>query len=166
MKTKLEQIDLLRKRANVSYKEAKEALEKNNDDIVEALVYLEEGKKMKEESSESRKSKEGDSLGKKINKFVKKCNKTKIIVSKGENTVLNVSSTVVIIAGVFTLPVSLAVAALPFLTGHKITIKKPSGDEANINRVLGKATSAFNKAKEELFDNNEEQGKNETEEKK
>lgn len=162
MKTKLEQIDLLRKRANVSYKEAKEALEENNDDIVEALVYLEEGKKMNEESSKKIKSSNGDSLGKKINSFVKKCNKTKVIVSKGENTVLNISSTVVIIAGVFTLPVSLAVAALPFFTGHKITIKKPSGDEANINRVLGKATSAFNKAKEELFDNSEAKEKTET----
>ncbi|MGV8145646.1 MAG: DUF4342 domain-containing protein [Alkaliphilus sp.] len=159
MKTELEQIDLLRKRANVTYKEAKEALELNNEDIVEALVYLEEGKKMKDESSENSKNKEGESLGKKINSFVKKCNKTKIVVSKGENTVLNVNSTVVIIVGVCTLPVSLAVAALPFLTGHKITIKKPSGDEASINKVFDKATSAFNKAKEELFDNSEEQEK-------
>lgn len=45
MSISIEQIDLLRKRANVGYKEAKEALEKCNGDIVEALSYLEEQNK-------------------------------------------------------------------------------------------------------------------------
>lgn len=165
MKTKLEQIDLLRKRANVSYKEAKEALEKNNEDIVEALVYLEEEKKINEEPSKNKKTSGDDSLGKKINEFVKKCNKTKVVISKGGNTVLNVSSTVVIVAGICAFPVFIAVAALTILTGHKVAIKKPSGEDANINKVFDKATSAFSKAKEELFDNSEEQEKNVAEDK-
>ncbi len=38
MNVSLEQIDLLRKRANVSYEEAKEVLEKFDGDIIEALV--------------------------------------------------------------------------------------------------------------------------------
>ena len=37
----LEQIDLIMKRANVTYTEAKEALEKCGGDTVEALIYLE-----------------------------------------------------------------------------------------------------------------------------
>ena len=49
MNVSLEQIDLLRKRANVSYEEAKEVLEKFDGDIIEALVYLEKNKKVNED---------------------------------------------------------------------------------------------------------------------
>ncbi|MEM1485769.1 ubiquitin [Oscillospiraceae bacterium PP1C4] len=37
----LEQVEKLRDRANVSYDEAKEALKASNDDLLEALIYLE-----------------------------------------------------------------------------------------------------------------------------
>ena len=40
----LEQIDLLRERTGVSYREAKEALEHCGDDVVDAIIYLEEQK--------------------------------------------------------------------------------------------------------------------------
>ena len=46
MEITLEKIDLLRKRANVSYKEAKHALEENEGNVVEALAYLEEIEKI------------------------------------------------------------------------------------------------------------------------
>ena len=45
MKITLEQIDLVRKRTNASYKEAKEALERFDGDVVEALAYLDESGK-------------------------------------------------------------------------------------------------------------------------
>ncbi len=38
----LENIDIVRERAGVSYKEAKEALEATNNDVVEAIVLLEQ----------------------------------------------------------------------------------------------------------------------------
>lgn len=38
----LEKIDLLRERAGVSYREAKEALEKSNGNVVEALIELDD----------------------------------------------------------------------------------------------------------------------------
>lgn len=37
----IEQIDELRKRLDVSYEEAKEALEACNGDMLEAIIYLE-----------------------------------------------------------------------------------------------------------------------------
>ncbi len=39
--TKLEQIEKLREKAAVSYDEAKTALELNNDDLLDAIIYLE-----------------------------------------------------------------------------------------------------------------------------
>ena len=47
MSINLEQIDELRKRANVSYEDAKNALEQNAGNLIEALVYLEKQNKIK-----------------------------------------------------------------------------------------------------------------------
>jgi NACalpha-BTF3-like transcription factor len=46
MAVSLELIEILRERANISYEEAKEALEKCNNDVVEALIYLEKQDKI------------------------------------------------------------------------------------------------------------------------
>ena len=44
---KLEQVEELRKRANISYEEAKKALEEANGDILEAIINLEKQNKIK-----------------------------------------------------------------------------------------------------------------------
>jgi len=44
----IEQIDELRKRLDVTYEEAKEALEACNGDMLEAIIYLEKTTKKKE----------------------------------------------------------------------------------------------------------------------
>ena len=46
-KITMEQIDIVKTRANVGYKEAKEILEKFDGDVVEAILYLEEQSKIK-----------------------------------------------------------------------------------------------------------------------
>ena len=43
----LEKVEKLRERANVSYEEAKEALDKSNGDLLDAMVYLEKQGKVK-----------------------------------------------------------------------------------------------------------------------
>ena len=53
MNINLEQIDELRKRTNVSYQDAKKALEECNGDILEALIYLEKAKKVKPEEKDA-----------------------------------------------------------------------------------------------------------------
>lgn len=45
MDDELEKIDILRKRFNVGYREAREALQQAGGDVVEALLYLEEKSK-------------------------------------------------------------------------------------------------------------------------
>lgn len=68
----IEQVEKLREKANVSYTEAKEALEKCNDDILDAILYLEEMGKVKTpesggqySSQEPSKAKDGKQTGKK-----------------------------------------------------------------------------------------------------
>ncbi|MDF2595632.1 MAG: hypothetical protein K0R69_1973, partial [Clostridia bacterium] len=47
----IEQIDLIMARANVSYAEAKSALEQTNGDVVEALLFLEKEQKIKDKTA-------------------------------------------------------------------------------------------------------------------
>ena len=49
MSINLEQIDELRKRAKVSYEDAKNALEESAGNFVEALAYIEKQNKIKSE---------------------------------------------------------------------------------------------------------------------
>jgi UBA/TS-N domain. len=47
----LEKIDIIRERTNVSYAEAKKALEIADGNVVDALIYIEEDQKKEEENS-------------------------------------------------------------------------------------------------------------------
>lgn len=74
----LEKIDLIRERMHVSYAEAKEALEKANGDVLEALVMLEnEQHRPQEELWEK-----GKSLIKQLKEVLQKGNVTKIYIKK------------------------------------------------------------------------------------
>ena len=90
----LEQIDILRKRANVNYKEAKEALEKFDGNIVEALAYLEEQEKIKPERAI-----ENSSIFKSFKEVIGKLNDINFIIYKDDKTVLNISSLFALIIG-------------------------------------------------------------------
>lgn len=79
----LEKIDLLRTRAGLSYKEAKEVLEANGGDIVQALIDLEEkshkwGKEL---------SGRGKEIWDQFKKAIQKSREAKIKIKQGERTV-------------------------------------------------------------------------------
>ncbi len=50
----LEQVDVVRERCNVSYAQAKEALEACNGDVLEAIIYIEQNQKKENENSETK----------------------------------------------------------------------------------------------------------------
>ncbi len=137
MEITLEQIDLLRKRANVSYKEAKEALEKYNGNIVEALSYLEDQDRIKPEGGQIKNSPFVNS----IRDIISKLNKINFVVYKNEKTVLNISSLIALIIGVFTLPFSIAALLLLVLTHHRIRLEKSNGEECSINDKIDKISN-------------------------
>ncbi|AKL94188.1 transcriptional regulator [Clostridium aceticum] len=143
MSIDLETVDLLRKRANVSYEEAKKALEESNGDLVEALIFLEKANKTKPE-----KNCEAETMLKGISNFakstIKKGNDTRLIVSKKDNNILNLSMTVTVIASIIAPVIPLAGLPLAFLTNHKIRIKKKDGEDMKVNVVLDKVSSTVN----------------------
>lgn len=123
----LEQIDLIMQRANVSYNEAKTALEQCNGDTLEALLYLEKNQKIKAVSS---------SNGEKIGSFINKLNATTFIMKKKEHVYIDVPLSVALLAGIFCFPISIIALALSLLFGIKVDIHGENEVAEKINSSI------------------------------
>lgn len=149
----LEQIDLLRKRANVGYKEAKEALEKFDGNIVEAISYLEEQNKIKPEQNKFESC--SCSIFQKIKNLICKGNKIKIVISKNESTILSMPLTLAILIGFISLPITITGFLIAIITNCKIRFEKENNEDfSNINNGIEKVSNAVctvtNKIGEEI----------------
>ncbi len=140
MSINLEKIDLLKERANVGYKEAKEALEQCDGDLVEALIWLEENEKIKSNQGQQNKWKQAgrerpnrenrteNDFGKKVEDGVKSVHKMRFKIYKDDDTLLSLPATVAIIVGVFTLPMSLIALLAAVMFRYHIAVIKPDGE--------------------------------------
>jgi len=90
MTSDLEKIDLLRARTGISYKEAQEALQSVNGDIVEALIGIEEKNRRFGEKMQIR----GENAMVRLKSLLHKGHDTKIRLVKDERTVLEIPATV------------------------------------------------------------------------
>jgi hypothetical protein len=148
MSNTLNQIDELRKRASVSYTDAKEALESCNGDMLEALVYLEKNKKT-----------QSSKLGffDKIGALIKKGNHTRWIMHKQDKTIFNISVNIAILITFITLPFVEFIALgllVALFTGHRFKLESSQCDITGINRTLDKVCDAAEQIKENLSKNN------------
>ncbi|MPN34486.1 hypothetical protein SDC9_181980 [bioreactor metagenome] len=142
MSMKLEQIDLLRERTGVSYNDAKEALEKSNNDLVEALVYLEKTHNLKTH----KKLDNDNDFTSKCKAAIKKGNNTRFIVKKKDNVVINLPATLAGITTVVAFPFAITGLILAIVTNHKIKIEKENGENIEVEEVLNKVSTAVNNA--------------------
>ncbi|AQS58114.1 DUF4342 domain-containing protein [Desulforamulus ferrireducens] len=140
----LEQIDELKKRANVSYSEAKEALEQCHGDLLEALIYLETKNKIKPEQNTS-----CDMLSK-IKSLVKKGNDTRFVITKQERTALDLSVNVSAVITAFAPYVVFPGLLLALCTGHKMKFEGKNGEDVKVNQALSKLSKAVTSAKKSL----------------
>ena len=141
MSVSLEKIDMLMERANISYKEAKEALEQHDGDMVEALIHL-------EASNKTSKAKQGPKSGKgpvhahvhmrgasksgsdfldEVKKFIEKMHNTSFVVGNKSKRLLDIPLTIAALLILFTMPVSMFILILPYLFGYKISILDKDG---------------------------------------
>ena len=141
MSINLEQIDELRKRANVSYEDAKNALEQSSGDLIEALVYLEKQNKIKPEETPCSES----IFFKKVKKLIKKANETKLIIKKNDAVVLNICVTLAIIITISAFPLVIVALILALATNHKIRIQKKNNEDSEANKIFDKISVAVNK---------------------
>lgn len=142
MSINLEQIDLLRERTGVSYNEAKEALEKSNNDLVEALIYLEKNHEFKTH----KKVDCGKDFTSKCKEVIQKGNSTRFIVKKKDDVVVNLPVTVAGITTVVAFPLAVTGVILALATNHRIKIQKNDGKNIEVQEVLNKMSTAVNNA--------------------
>jgi hypothetical protein len=148
MKTTLEQIDELRKRANVGYKEAKEALDKFDGDLVDALAYL-DGENKINNCCHGNIHNHAD-LWQKCKSIISKGNKMKLKISKNDNTILNLPLTLVILVGLLMTPLFIGSFILALFTGCRIRFSKENGEDCCINKHLEKAEIIINATTEKV----------------
>lgn len=142
----LDQIDELKKRANVSYGDAKEALEQCNGDLLDAVIYLEQQNKIKPEP------KSDCSILNKFKNLLKKANNTRFVMKKKDRTVLDLSVTVSIIMGAFASYIVIPVLLLALFTGHRMKFEGKNGEDIKVNEALSKISNAVDSAKKKLVD--------------
>lgn len=125
----LELVDEVRSRTGVSYKEAKEALEFTNGDVLDAIVYLEkeEERLMKEEFSDK-----GNEIIDKLKGLVDKGVITKILVKKDEAVIMNVPILAGIVGAMVFSPAIIAGIVAALATGCDLYVVKEDGDVINI----------------------------------
>jgi len=82
----LEKVDLIRQRLGVGYREAKEALEQANGDVVQALVFLESQQYRLDEKVET----EGRRLWEQIKGLIRKGNVNKIRLKKDDRVLAEI----------------------------------------------------------------------------
>lgn len=116
----LEKIDMIVERMGVSYKEAKEALEKANGNVVDALIYIEEKRKSWTESF----TVAGTEVMDKIKDLIKKGNVTKIRIKKDDKVLLEIPVTAGAISTVVIPQLTLLGAAVAFLANCTIEVEK------------------------------------------
>lgn len=125
----LEQIDLLMQRANVSYSEAKEALEQCGGNTLEALLYLEKTEKIKTSATHNH----SDSF----KNFIGKLNTTRFILKKKEHTYVDVPLSVAIIAIITCFHVSVLAFVISLAIGIRVDIKGENDLAQKLNSGLG-----------------------------
>lgn len=152
MTVTLEQIEMLRQRANVTYAEAKEVLEKCNGDIVEAMIMLEGQAKVREPQSQTHYHGHGKSFFSTAKKILKKCNATKFTIRKGDHVIIDIPATILIIVAVAMLPLTLAGLVLALVTGHKFAFVKPDGGGVKFNQAFDKMSNCVTSVSNQVVD--------------
>ncbi len=161
MPDRLEKIDLVKKRANVSFQEAKEALEKNDYDVVETLIDLERQGKLKDEAPPSekkhasyeektRKEEEKENpILKSIREFINKLISASFIVKDRNNQqVIKLPFVIAALIVAVTLPFSVVVLVLAVVFRNKLIIGYNDGSTSCINDVIDDLNEEYDKRKE------------------
>ncbi|WP_291652845.1 DUF4342 domain-containing protein [Clostridium sp.] len=148
MEITLEKVDQVKERTGVSYAEAKHALEVSNGDVLEAIIYIEGIKGIKQDYIEDSPGKEKyetiDELKKWLKDLINKGNVTRIKVSKDGKELVDVPVNAGIAAGVIAViipPVLAFVVIAAVVTQITIEITKADGSVEVVNKYISKAAN-------------------------
>lgn len=121
----LDKVDLVRKRMNVSYEEAKIALESVNWDTVEAIVKLEKEQQNRREEIFVR----GNELVEKFNELVKKGNVTKIRIKQDDKILVELPVTAGVVGAVLAPQLAVIGGVAALVSKCTVEIEKANPEE-------------------------------------
>ena len=142
MEITLEKIELVKDRTGVSYKEAKEALEAADGNVVDAIISIEESINM------GTRSKMGDQSAQiidKLKELVRKGNVSKIVIKKDNEQILNLPVNVGIVGTVLAPWAAIIGIIAAFGTKCVIEVVTDSGEVINVSE---RATDTFEDVKD------------------
>lgn len=146
----LEKIDQIVERTGVSYAQAKEALEKVEGDVIEAIVYIEQNNPNFAKKVSDNVSLKKEEVLDTLKDLITKGNVTKIIVEKEDKKVLEVPVNVALSAGVLSLflgtlllPVIAVIGTGLYIGNYKIKVLKNDGSEVDVNEETQKRILAI-----------------------
>lgn len=162
MEIKLEQVDQVRDRTGVSYAKAKEALEKANGNVLDAIILIEKDEELSGNSG-SQKSETIEDLKNWLKDLINKGNVTRIKIRKDEEVIVDIPVNAGIAAGVIAViipPVLAAILVAAVVTKVTIEITKEDGSVEVVNKYISKAvndakdmaTDLSEKVKEKIAD--------------
>lgn len=151
-----EMVEKLRQKANVSYEEAKAALEASDWDILDALVLLESEGKVKKEGSaaeyttqekpveEKRRNDQNDfrqgmhKLGRLLRTVFQKGNANSFVISRRNEELISMPVTVLVLLLICCWPISLIVLVAGLFMGLRYTFRGPDMG-TRVNDAMNKA---------------------------
>jgi hypothetical protein len=142
MEITLEKIELVKDRTGVSYKEAKDALEAANGNVVDAIIAIEESINL---SATAKVVDQSSQVVELIKDYIRKGNVSRIVVSKDGEIVMNLSVNVGIV-GTLLGPWA-AIIGILFAFGLKYKIELVLDDGSVVN-ITEKASDKFGDAVE------------------
>ena len=128
----LDKIELVKDRTGVSYREAKEALEKSEGNVVDAIVGIEDTI-----NSNIKKDSKVNELVADVKEAVRKGNVAKIVIKKGDDVVLNLPVNVGLIGTVLFPWAMLAGVIAAFGTKCTIELFRENGEVVNVSEKAG-----------------------------
>lgn len=138
MEIDLEKVDIVRERAKVGYAEAKDALEKTDGNVLEAIIYIEKNQK----TVLNNLSDVSNDFVEAIKDIIKKGNVNRIKIKKDGKVILDIPVSAGIVGsaiGVVYLPALVAVGAVAaVLSKIEVEIERPGGTVEIVEDLYGK----------------------------
>lgn len=133
MDISLEKVDIVRDRTGVTYKEAREALEAANGNVVDALINIEESGNRKWTEAFSVK---GNEAVDKVKNIVKSGNVNRIRVKKDDYVILDIPVTAGALSAVVIPQLTAVGTVIALLSKCTIEVERPNKETINVNNVI------------------------------
>lgn len=140
MEITLEKIELVKDRTGVSYREAKEALEKSGGDVVDAIIAIEDeiNKNVGVKISDNTKR-----ITEMIKELVRKGNLSRIKIKKDGEIILNMPVTVGVIGTVLAPWLTVIGSVVALGSKHEIVLIKDDGTEIDLSAKVDDAAAGI-----------------------